>query len=208
MADMAARPHGGDWLVTRNDLYTGPSDPFFAREVAAFPGAERVESCMQCGVCSGSCPMVDRMPDTPRRLMAHILAGDRERALSSPSLWFCASCFTCSVRCPKGISPADVMFALRSLARERQHNVSTAFYGRFTGHVKQYGRVYEAGVALTAAAHGGLRSLLRNAPLGIGLVRRGRLHLVPHRIQGAAEVAHLAEAVARRTAARRGEAKV
>lgn len=150
--------------------------------------------------------MASNMADPPRRLIAHILAGDRERALSSPSIWYCASCFTCSVRCPKAISPADVMFALRSLAMEKVHNGSVAFYQTFTGHVTKYGRVFEAGVALTAGMHGGVRGMLRNAPLGIGLVRRGRLHFLPHRIRGAAEVAALANAATRRSAAWRLEA--
>jgi len=186
--------------VTMDQHYMGPTDPTFAQEVASYPGAEAVLHCMQCGVCSGSCPMAEFMPDPPRRLMAHILAGDRERALASESLWYCSSCFTCAVRCPQGVSPTDVMFALRSLAVDHKHNLSTKFYRAFTGSIQTYGRVFETGVAMTAAMHGGLSSMLRNAPLGIGLLRRGRMSLLPHRISGAGEVAALARAVARRRA--------
>jgi len=184
--------------VTVDAHYTGPTDPGFAHKVASYPGAEAVLHCMQCGVCSGSCPMSEFMPDPPRRLMAHILAGDRERALASESLWYCTSCFTCAVRCPQGISPTDVMFALRSMAMDQKKSLSTKFYKAFTGNVATYGRVFEAGVAMTAATHGGLKSMLRNAPLGLGLLRRGRMSLLPHRISGAGEVAALVKAVANR----------
>ena len=44
-----------------SDVYIGPPDPQFAREIAAFPGAEAISSCMQCGVCSGSCPVGQSM---------------------------------------------------------------------------------------------------------------------------------------------------
>lgn len=192
--------------MTRDQHYSGPTDPWFAREIAAFPGAEAIASCMQCGVCSGSCPMGEAMVDPPRRLMAHILAGDRERALQSESIWYCASCFTCSVRCPQGVGVADVMFALRSLYMAQHQNASTAFYNRFTGYVTSNGRVYEAGVAMSAALNNGLASMIRNAPMGLGLMRRGRMPLRPHRIQGAAQVAALAKAVTHRSQRRREEA--
>lgn len=193
--------------MTMEEFYRGPTDPAFVREIAAFPGAESILNCLQCGICTGSCPMAEAMPETPRRVLAHVIAGDRERALSSESIWYCASCFTCTVRCPQGVSMADVMFALRSLAIPRTQNLSTAFYQRFTESVARNGRVDEVAVALVKVKHSGLRGMLREAPFGLGLYRRGRLSLRPHRIRGAHEVAALTMAVAGRRAARRKEAE-
>lgn len=194
--------------MTQAHPYAGPTDPGLVKQVAAFPGAEAVESCMQCGVCSGSCTMAHAMPESPRRLMAHLLAGDRDRVLSSESIWYCTSCYTCAVRCPQGINVTDVMMALRSLALDLTRNSSANFYRTFTGHVLKYGRVWEAGVALTAGLGGGVSGLLKNAPLGIGLVRRGRLGFLPHKISGAAQVAALARAAASRSPRIRREEKV
>lgn len=185
--------------MAQAQLYAGPSDPGLVRQVAAFPGAEAIESCMQCGVCSGSCSMAHAMPELPRRIMAHLLAGDRDRVLTSETPWYCTSCFTCSVRCPQGISVGDVMLALRSLSLETTKSSSAGFYQTFTGQVLKYGRVWEAVVALKAGMGGGVGGMLRNVPLGLGLVRRGRLGFLPHRINGTAQLAALARAAAARS---------
>jgi len=143
--------------------------------------------------------MAQNMPEPPRKVMAHILAGDRERALGSESIWYCASCFSCAVRCPQGISVTDVMYALRSLAGPDRQNVSTTFYKAFTDSVTERGRAHEAGVAMAAGFARGPRAMMGLAPMGIGLVTRGRLHLAkPKPIDGAAELAALARAVAAR----------
>lgn len=187
--------------------WRGPADPGFAREVASYPGAEKVLSCMQCGVCSGSCPMAAHMSEPPRRVMAHILVGERERALGSDAIWYCASCFACAVRCPQSISVTDVMYALRSMAMPRVKGVSPVFYQAFTASVIEGGRAHEAGVAIKAGLARGMGDMLGLAPMGLGLMRRGRLHLRrPAPIKGAGEVAALARTVlARRQAVRKEE---
>ncbi|MGE5672278.1 MAG: 4Fe-4S dicluster domain-containing protein [Mycobacterium leprae] len=183
--------------------WRGPTDPAFAREIAAFPGAEAVSQCMQCGVCSGSCPMAAHMTDPPRRLMAHIIAGDRERALQSDSIWYCINCYTCAVRCPQGISITDVMAALKSLAAPRVRNVSTAFYDAFAQSVLTGGRTYELAAAMRVGMARGPGAMFKLAPMGLGMLRRGRMHLKQNRIAGADEVKALYRAVKARRSTRR-----
>jgi heterodisulfide reductase subunit C len=142
--------------------------------------------------------MADHMTDTPRKVMAYVIAGDRERALQSDSIWYCASCYSCAVRCSAGISVTDVMAALKSLAAPAVNNVSTAFCNAFTRSVIAGGRVHEAGAAIRAGLASGPAAMLRLAPMGLGLVVKGRMSLLPHRIGGAAEVTALAKAVAKR----------
>lgn len=140
--------------------------------------------------------MGEAMPEPPRRIIGHVLAGDRERALNSEAIWYCASCFTCAVRCPQGISITDLMYALRSMAAPAHKNVSTTFYKTFTNSVVQSGRAYEAGVAMAAGFARGPRALLGLAPMGMGLMAKGRMHLAkPKPIKSTDELATLARAV-------------
>lgn len=139
------------------------------------------------------------MPEPPRKVIAHVLAGDRDRALASESIWYCASCFSCAVRCPQGISVTDVMYALRSMAAPAHKSVSIAFYKAFTDGVTATGRTHEAGLAMTAGFARGPRAMMGLAPMGLGLMRKGRMHLKkPSPISGADELAALARAVAAR----------
>ena len=69
----------------------------FINEVCSIPGGEAIRSCIQCGICTGSCPTADKWDFPPRRVIAMVRAGLREELLSSNSMWFCASCYTCTV---------------------------------------------------------------------------------------------------------------
>lgn len=75
--------------------------------------------CMQCGVCSGSCPLGTAMEFPPRQLILQTRSGNLDRVLSSPSLWMCVGCYTCSLRCPRDIELTDGLWpALRDRAMQ------------------------------------------------------------------------------------------
>jgi heterodisulfide reductase subunit C2 len=76
--------------------------------------AQPITRCDQCGVCSGSCPMVDEMDITPSQLMRMVQLG-QEEVLGSKAMWLCASCYTCTVRCPRGLDVSKVAEALRQI---------------------------------------------------------------------------------------------
>jgi heterodisulfide reductase subunit C len=69
-------------------------------------------SCYQCGTCTAGCPMIASMDITPNQVMKKLQMGD-ESVMDCKTIWVCASCHTCSVRCPKEIDLATVMEALR-----------------------------------------------------------------------------------------------
>jgi heterodisulfide reductase subunit C len=75
---------------------------------------ETVTLCEQCGTCSGSCPMVAEMDITPSQMMRMVQLGQKG-VLESRAMWVCASCFTCTVRCPRGLDPSKVAEALRQI---------------------------------------------------------------------------------------------
>jgi heterodisulfide reductase subunit C len=76
--------------------------------------------CFQCGTCTSDCPIA-RFSDTyrPRQIIRMAQLGLRERVLNSDTLWLCASCFTCTDRCPQDVEVASVIRVLRNLAAEK-----------------------------------------------------------------------------------------
>ena len=80
--------------------------------------AEAVTACDQCGTCSGSCPMVSEMDVTPSQLMRMVQLGQQE-TLETKTMWICASCFACTVRCPRGLDVSKVAEALRQVQLRR-----------------------------------------------------------------------------------------
>ena len=83
---------------------------------------ETITLCDQCGTCSGGCPLVTEMDITPSQMMRMVQLG-RKEVLECKAMWFCASCFTCTVRCPRGLDPSRVAEALRQvlLRSSRDH---------------------------------------------------------------------------------------
>ena len=61
---------------------------------------QKVLDCYQCGKCSAGCPAAEFMDLTPRQVMRAVQLGQAELALRSSTIWLCASCQTCSARCP------------------------------------------------------------------------------------------------------------
>jgi len=178
--------------IERPDLPPLPQPPIadlrFLEEVAAATaGVSRLEMCIQCGTCGGSCPPSADMDHTPRQLFAMIRAGMRDEALRSNTPWICVSCYHCVVRCPQGVHIADVMYTLKSMAiRAKLYKDSTApdFSQTFEDFVENYGRSFEFGLATRHyLKHYPLR-LPGMVPKGFGMLARGRMDLTPHRIEG------------------------
>jgi heterodisulfide reductase subunit C len=83
----------------------------------------------------------------PNQIMQMVSLGMKERILSCKTIWVCASCYTCSTRCPNDIDIAGVMDWLRQSAL--QEGVTPAekevpiFHAAFLDSIRTYGRVHE-----------------------------------------------------------------
>ena len=93
-------------------------DPVFAKWVTGVMGGERIRNCIQCGLCSASCPLSPYMDFTPRRLIHMAREGFKKDVLESFTIWLCTSCYSCTVECPRRIRVTDVMYALKRRAIE------------------------------------------------------------------------------------------
>lgn len=151
----------------------------FVQELCSVPGGEQVLLCIQCGTCSASCPNANRMEHTPRKLIAMTRAGLRDEVLRSNSMWYCASCYLCSVRCPRGIMTTDLMHALEFLAA--RHGLSTRrtrtplMYRSFGDFVYSLGSVPEFGFMTWFYLLSNPMRAVRMLPMMLGLMKRGRI---------------------------------
>lgn len=163
--------------------------PNAQQEIVAQIGELDPSYCFQCGVCSGSCPTVDRMEYGPRRIMHMVRLGLMDQVLQSKDIWMCVSCFSCTARCPQGIQIADVMSVLRniSLARGMAKDQEAAFSRTFVEVIQRHGRMYEAEVMLRyylgKQGLAGVVPLMKQAGLAMNMLRKRKLALRPERIE-------------------------
>lgn len=117
-------------------------DPNFKYEIAEQPGGENIKVCFACGTCSAGCPVreIDERYN-PRKIIRMALLGMRERVLSSPFIWLCATCYTCQERCPQDVRITDLMNALRNMAVKEGY-IPPAFRAQLD-LIGSKGRLYE-----------------------------------------------------------------
>ena len=163
-------------------------------QVATFPDGYKVKNCIQCGTCTGTCPVSHAMDITPRQIVALFRAGYLEDILRSRSLWICASCYACTVRCPVGIRVTDNLYALKRVAGKMGifpkkfpvHALSEAF----VGNIRHYGRNWELWL--------GMKYYLTTRPtrllspslqrFALDMFRRKRLAVLPTQIKHIGEL--------------------
>ncbi|MGQ9602115.1 MAG: 4Fe-4S dicluster domain-containing protein [Candidatus Bipolaricaulia bacterium] len=173
-------------------------DPEFARWAATIPGGERIRECIQCGACSGACPMSGYMDYTPRRIIALTREGFKDEVLASRTIWLCASCYACAVECPQGIDLTDFMYGLKERAIKEglyPKGLPTPIYAQeFAKLVRAKGRSTESLLVIKALLQLNPLRLLSMAPLGLKLLLRGRMGLRPEQVRDRAAVRAMIEA--------------
>ena len=92
--------------------------------------------CIQCGRCTGSCPVSIKTALNIRSIIYEVLLEDTIEVSGMDVLWDCTNCLTCTLRCPKDIHPADVIMGLRGYVvnegREVPPRVRDALMSVFT----------------------------------------------------------------------------
>ncbi len=160
----------------------------FLRHVHALPQGEKIDKCIQCGTCSGSCPTSDVMEYGPREIIAALRAGMLDRVLRSNTVWLCASCYSCSVRCPAKIPFTDVMYELKRLGIKYgiypKRATNAVMAKSFKKVVGDHGRNHEMELVMKYYLHTNPLKLLGQLPLTLKLLGKGRLALFASTIKG------------------------
>ncbi len=74
--------------------------------------------CIQCGRCTGGCPLSLSSPLNIRRIIYEFLVRDKLDIKQMPEIWDCTTCSTCTLRCPKGLDPAMILVGMRRVLTE------------------------------------------------------------------------------------------
>ncbi len=154
-------------------------------------GGDKLSLCMQCGVCSGSCPIGPQMDYGPRKLFMMIRAGMKDAVLSSNTMWNCTSCYRCVVRCPRGVPVTYILQDLATKAREMGYadKRDTVLFSRaFWWSTRAFGRTDERLVTaryyFSFGLVAGIKRGIANLRIAWNMIRAGRMPLgAPERIK-------------------------
>ena len=123
----------------------------------------------------------------------------KDEVLASNTFWFCASCYHCTVRCPKGIDIAGLMYGLKRYSmwksRYQEGLIGPVFSEAFVKMILRSGRSYEPVLAPSYMLSFNLREFLQEAQTATGLMLKGRLPLLPPRIRHLDEFKRMVERV-------------
>ena len=145
---------------------------------------EWVKMCMQCGVCSGSCPFGPHWAHPPQEIFMMIRAGKREEVLTSDSMWMCTSCYNCIVRCPRELPITHIMHGLANYAHRLgiapKMNPTRRFAKIFWDNIAKSGRVNELSLSIKLYFMDGIVSGIKMGMemmgVGMGMLKTGRLN--------------------------------
>ena len=157
----------------------------FLKEVEAnVEEGDWVKMCMQCGVCSGSCPLGPHWDHPPQEIFMMIRANKRDEVLRSSSMWMCTSCYNCIVRCPRGLPITHIMHGLAHYADRLglapEDNPTRKFAKKFWNNLVKKGRVNELklgmGLYFMNGVGEGVKTALKMKDVGLGLTKTKRMN--------------------------------
>ncbi len=173
------------WFISHDSIRS----PF--QEILEKDCGEKVRRCYQCGKCSAGCPISFKMDYLPNQIIRMVQLGMEKQVLSSKTIWLCASCLTCSSRCPREIDIAEIMDYLRRRAYKKQvipleETEIPLFNKIFLRNIELFGRLYEMGLI-------GMFNLLsgeffKDMSLAPKMFLKRKIGIFPHRIKNLKEL--------------------
>jgi heterodisulfide reductase subunit C2 len=187
--------------MEKSNIPLGQMDSAFLTEVEQLSRI-KVSACFQCRKCTNGCPVTFAMDIYPDQVMRYIHLGLKKELRACATIWVCASCETCTTRCPNEIDIAGVMdFLKQTLVREKfeaREKTILAFHEVFLSEIRKRGRIFEAGLMQNYLLKSGQlvqkikdRSILDEMLLGWTMARKGRLNFLPKKIKGSKEIQKL-----------------
>lgn len=75
--------------------------------------------CIQCGICTGGCPIATKTNLNIRKYMREAAVLRKLAIRHQNEVWGCTTCGTCSSRCPKQLKPYEFLVDVRSVVVEK-----------------------------------------------------------------------------------------
>lgn len=142
---------------------------------------ENVFLCYQCTKCTAGCPLMDYFDLGPNQIMRAAQLGMEQLIFESKSPWLCASCQTCTTRCPQGIDIVKVMdfVVIEATKRGIEPKVPeiALFHKVFLRNVDILGRAYELGLLAERNVRTG--KLFQDMDLGFNMIKKRKVKFLP-----------------------------
>lgn len=137
--------------------------------------------CYQCGKCSGGCPVIEAMDVLPHQVIHLASLGLEEKVLDTETIWICANCYACAVKCPNDIDITGVMNNLKQLAVEKGVKAKRkdiyVFHKVFTNDILRRGKVHE--LRIMGEYNLRLFKPFKNAMLAPKMFFKNKLYFIP-----------------------------
>ena len=150
-------------------------------DVVSAIGGVDVSYCYQCGKCATGCPVAYEMDLVPTQLMHAIQLGLTDVVYKSKTMWLCASCLTCTTRCPQDIDIAETMNTIKILmyrdGKKPQIPDVLKFNQSFVQNVNWFGRLYELGMVGMLKLRTG--KFTEDMAMGMKMLKKNKFHLLP-----------------------------
>ena len=165
-----------------------PNDQFLKQVSSTID--PKINHCYQCKKCTNGCPLTFAMDIMPNQVMRLITLGQKDEVLESKTIWICASCQTCTTRCPNDIDIAHVMDGMRRLCRTEgfkpAEDAVPKFHDAFLAAIKSRGRMNEVEMILRYKLK--THDLTSDLKLGMKMILKGRMKFFGHKIRGLKEI--------------------
>ena len=185
--------------ITRTIKYDADRVRGFGREIMSVPGGEELKHCIQCGTCSGVCPLSVYMDYSPRQVMALTRGDFKNEVLRSHTIWLCASCYACSVQCPQEIHITDIMYELKQRAIQEgiypKRFPIPVLAREFGEMVRRNGRITELLLVMKLFLKTNWWAAIGNWRMGLDLFKTGRLSLKIEKIKHREDIPRMLAAV-------------
>lgn len=143
---------------------------------------QKVRLCYQCKKCSAGCPVAFAMDLLPHEAMKMVQYGQESRLLKCSTIWLCASCETCSTRCPNEIDIARVMDGLRRMSLDAgaaSQPEIPLFHKSFLNGIRLLGKTNESVLMGQYKPLSGVH-MFDDLGLGAVMVAKGKIKILPH----------------------------
>ncbi len=93
-------------------------EDIFADIQADFRYDHELNGCLNCGICTATCPAAHYYDFSPREIVQLLWTENLEGIYDAmqEKIWACAQCYTCAARCPFGNSPGGLIMLMREAA--------------------------------------------------------------------------------------------